>query len=324
VIDVDQALTVEGFELLQREVLESQRKVWPFRVWRPSALGHPCDRHLVWMWNRIQDARVYSWVLQSIFNEGRLHQPSVYARLEEMGFEIVREQDRPLQYRLAGGALIAGTPDGRIVAFRGQRLTPTVILEAKSIQEWLWAQLRSVADILESRHTHIRGYYAQVQLYCLLDGATDRSLMVLKSKSTGLLKPIPIDLDYDFAESLLKRVERLEPLVRGRVDPPPIPYEKAVCDRCAFLGACYPPRSFGEGVQILEDPQLEVKLDRRATLAPGAKEYDGLDDEIKESLKHQGVRFAVVGPWVIEGRQAKNGAITYSFERLGELPKEPA
>ena len=122
---------------------------------------------------------------------------------------------------------------------------------------------------------YVRGYADQGTLYCLLE-EVPAGVLIFKNKSTGLLKPIFYELDYESAERMLKRIERLQAFInfsasRGAtlssrpdvvsatatelmVDPSPISYEEAVCGDCPFGALCYPPRAFGEGASIIEDP----------------------------------------------------------------------
>lgn len=322
-VDADQAITAEGFDRILRRVLEDKIRVYPARAWYPSSIGHPCDRFSVWRFTRSSEQGRHSAVLQSIFDQGNDCQPLIYAKLDAMNFKVIREYDRPIQYEPRKGVVISGRPDGKILGWQGTRYTPPYVLEAKSMSGYAFDSIHTVDDLRTHPSHYTRNYYTQGNLYAYLEDLP-HGVFVLYSKATGMLKLMPFDLDYDHVEQALRRVERLQPMVRERKDPPPIPYDKGLCGGCAFGGLCYPARSFGEGVEVMENPELVAKLDRRASLAPSAKDYDWLDKEIKDSLKHQGIRFVIVGPWVIEGRQASNGAITYSFERLGEPPADPA
>jgi hypothetical protein len=304
----ERVLTTAGFDEALRTVLESEISVYPARAFYPSSIGHPCDRALVWAFTRWQTKARHDAVLQAIFDEGRLHQPSIYARLEQMGFEVIRESDRPVQYRV-GRAVISGRPDGRIVGFRGTKYRPPVILEAKSLSGYQWDQIRAARDLLASPSPWTKSYYAQGHMYALLEN-TPRILFALKNKQTGMLKAIPDELDYAYAEEILQRVERLHPMVEQGIDPEPIPFTLAVCGGCGWRGECYPARSFGDGASVLEDPALVELLERRETLALAAKEYGELDREVKERLKREGVKFALAGPFILEGKVVTKKAYT--------------
>lgn len=299
--EAEAILTTEGFAHRQRDVLEQKIKVFPARAFYPSSLGHPCDRFIVWNFIRWDTKAKHDAVLESIFAEGRFHQPDIYARLEAMGFELVRESDRPVQYQVGGGGVISGRSDGRVIGFRGIRYKPALVLEAKSMSDYQWGRTDTVEDLREAESPWTRSYYAQGQLYCFNDNLP-RGVFVLKNKATGLLKLIPFELDYQYAEDLLKRVERLHPMIVATVDPDPIPYTRSVCGGCGFARRCYPARSYGEGASVLDDPGLEAALARREQLKPTSDEFAKLDRELKDRFKHEGIKFTVVGDYVVEGK----------------------
>jgi hypothetical protein len=298
----EDVLTTDGFEAIETLILEQKVRVWPARAFYPSSLGHPCDRAMVWNFTRHEVKRPHDATLESIFTEGRLHQPDIYARLEALGFEVIRESDRPTQYKVGGsGAVISGRPDGRISGFRGTRYKPPLILEAKALSDYQWGRIRTVDDIRNADSHWTRSYYAQGIIYGFLENLA-RGVFVLKNKATGRLKLIPFELDYDYAETLLQRIERLQPMIKEALDPPPIAYDRAVCGGCGFQNQCYPAKAFGEGASVLDDPMLEAALERRDALAVEHAEYARLDAEIKARLKHEGVKFAFVGPFTVEGK----------------------
>jgi hypothetical protein len=300
-IDAERAVTPDGFTELLRRQLETEISVYPARAWYPSQLGHPCDRHLVWRWTKWQQQRPHDWILQAIFDEGRLHQPHVYTRLEQLGFDIIRESDRPTQWK-SGNAVISGRLDGKIRGFRGQRFKPARILEIKTTQGWQFDRLNSIEDIQQAEPHYIREYADQGYLYCFLEGVP-QGVLVLKSKGTGLLKAIPFELDFGRAEELLQRVERLQPMVDKGVDPPPIPYDAAVCGRCPFLHLCYPPKDLGAGAGLIDDAALIEDLVVRERLKPARDQYEDLDKGIKARLKRLGMKAgaqAVAGAFLIQ------------------------
>src|SRR3972149_9681646 len=111
-MDADSALTADGFEILQRTTLEERIRIFPARSWWPSMLGHPCDRACVWKATRWQSQTKHDAVLESIFEQGRRAQGPIYERLEAMGFDLIRESDRPRQYHV-GSAGISGRPGAK-------------------------------------------------------------------------------------------------------------------------------------------------------------------------------------------------------------------
>lgn len=302
-------LSPDGFDAALRETLQKEIEVFPARTWWPSNLGHPCDRALVWNFTRWEEKKPHDVVLQSIFDEGNLHQDaisprgrhssSIYSRLEQMGFQIDREF-RAAEWRSKNGGVISGKPDGRFIGFRGVRFAEPVVFDGKTMVEHQWQRISSVEDLYHAASPYVRGYPTQVLIYSFLENR-ERGALVLKSKQTGLLKFIPVPLDYAAVELMLKRVERLQPMVAAKEDPPPIAYDEATCGRCAFNHLCYPPKDYGAGLVPLEDDDLLDDVARREELQAAYREYGRLDKRVKSSLKRLGTfEAALLGPFLIE------------------------
>jgi CRISPR/Cas system-associated exonuclease Cas4 (RecB family) len=309
----EQMLTTAGFDRVLREQLESEIRVFPARSWYPSTVGHPCDRFLTWNWTRWEAKTRHSAELQAVFNEGREHQPSIYRRLEQLGFEIVRESDRPVQYRI-GHTAISGRPDGRIIGWRGVRYRPPLVLEIKALAGYEYDRLHTVEDLRRSPRPFTQAYYSQGMLGCFLENVPS-GVFVLKNKQSGMLKLLPFELDYGHVEWVLARLERLEPMVLGKQDPPPLPYTWQICGRCDFKDQCYPARSFGEGADVITDELFIEDLARREALKPGADEYRELHESILDRLKLLGTKSAIAGDFVIEGRQRLDGVVIFEIRR---------
>lgn len=300
-------LTPQGFAEALREQLESEIQVYPARAWYPSSLGHPCDRAAVWRFTRWDQQERHSATLQSIFDQGKAYQPLIYARLEAMGFEVIRESDRPREWRLRNGARISGRIDGKLLGFRGHRYPRPLLLEAKTMAGHQYDRTETLDDLRNSSSAWTRAYYAQGMVYCLLE-ELEAGVFVIYSKATGLLKLLPFELDYGFVEAIISRPERLQPMIHAGEDPEPIPYDGKVCGGCGFRGLCYPPRSFGEGASVIDDPDLVEMIELREKLRPASHEFDELDRAVKSRLKHEGIASAVCGPFVIEGQKVQRKA----------------
>ena len=80
--------------------------------------------------------------------------------------------------------------------------------------------------------------------------------------------------------------------------------DPAVCLKCwAFKRLCAPPFfATGAGLKVIEDSELEAKLDLLAELKPQASSYAKLDKEVKELFKEQDG--LVVGKWLVTGETA--------------------
>jgi len=312
-VDAETVLTPEGFEIAQKEWLESQIKIWPARAFYLFDAGHPCDRFKTWRWTMSEAQRPHDYVLQSIFGEGHLHQPDVYNKLDALGFDIVREGMRAKQWTLPGGAVISGRIDGWVRGYRRAKYDPPRLLEIKSSSPHVFASIDRIEDLRNAREHYIRAYYDQGQLGAILE-ETEHGVFVFKNKLTGMLKVVPFALDYAYAEAMVKRIERLNEIVKAKIDPPPITYDSGICGRCGFEFLCFPPRDAGEGFVRIEDPGLVDDVERRAALEPDKKEYDELDKSVKERLKK------LVGP----GQTGMLGEFTAEIKEVGKHFKATA
>lgn len=272
-------LTTEGFAHLFETTMRRQIRVWPSRSWAPSQAGHPCDRYQVWRWTRADEQLPHDPGTEAVFQEGNVHAPHVYARLEQMGFRIVRESDRPERWQPKPGVIVSGKIDGRVIGYRSTRYTPPRVLEIKTIAPHAFDQIRSYQDIVQHRAFYIRGYATQMQIYLLLDGVSD-GVFVFKNKVSGALKLIPATLDLAAAEAAIARIERLDPMVKAQQDPPPIPFDASVCGRCGFLIYCYPVQE-AEGMEVVDDGDLVELLEEHARAKTLKYAFEDLDQQVK-------------------------------------------
>jgi len=146
-----------------------------------------------------------------------------------------------------------------------------------------------------------------------MEGA-EYGLMVFKNKTTGEKAQKVFRLEgelLEYAESILKKLEMVNAHIAEGTCPDAALIDD--CKGCAFCKtACFPGADYGPGIDIMQDPDLEAKLDRRGELEPAAKEFDALDKEVKDGFK--GRRGAVVGSWIIESKAYE----TTSYD----IPKE--
>ena len=139
-------------------------------------------------------------------------------------------------------------------------------------------------------------------VYLLLEAKEEFGYLILKNKSSGKVKVIKVELDYGYAESLLKKCEEIERHIRNGTLPDPMD-DPTVCGFCPWQGReCLPPADFGEGVQVVDDVDLLEMLERRRELEPLVREFGELDKTIKARFK--GTKLAVVGNlYRIEGKE---------------------
>ena len=215
---------------------------------------------------------------------------------------------------------ITGHPEGKIaIAARdiaegesvkliisGPGSTPDIKwfpFEIKGIHTYYYDKVRTWRDFLTMGPIYAR-YPAQIQMYLLLENE-ELGYFIIGRKGTYDVKFLPVELDYDLAESYLKKAERINRMVEHGPEPDRTD-DRDVCGVCAFRLTCLPPEEHGEGAAMWDDESLIAKLRRREELAPAFKEYEGLDKDVKATVKGQSL--ILIGDYRIDGKeQARKG-----------------
>jgi len=277
---------------------------------RASSAGHPCVRFLVLCRTANHLKALHDVGLQRIFDEGNDQEDILMRRINEAGLKLTEQQraygDEPWAKKLQ----VTGRIDAKLPVNGGY-----APLETKSCSPNVYRAVveMSPADMIVSRYPWIRKYPAQILLYMLMEGS-EVGIMLFKNKSTGETCQKVFRLEgamLEYAESILKKLEVVNAHVAAGTSPDAALIDD--CKGCAFCKtACFPGADYGPGIDILQDPELEGKLNRRAELEPAAKEFEALDKEIKDGFK--GKPGAVVGDWIIE-------STPYEIPHY-EIPKE--
>ncbi len=303
--------------VLDRLVREYQQ--WPVRSNRASLLGHPCLRYLTYKRVAWQEEATPPATLLQIFEEGKLHEDAVLAVMRRAGFRVTLQQ-KAFEYREHE---LTGSIDGQVLL--GAESLP---FDVKSCSSYTWQSLNTVDDVRNHKYHYVRGWYSQLVLYCLM-GNKERSLMILKDKSTGQLKQIEIPLDFQHAEELLKKADAINAHVKAGTLPDRIPYDEDVCGRCTMFHLCLPDEALRAGATLIDDADLQAKLERRAALEQAAREFERLDKAIKDQVELQlspDTECVVGVDWIVRSKtQTRKGytvsASTYQTVQIQRLGK---
>lgn len=291
-----------------RAYKEKKIQVFPQNTLRASSIGHPCDRYHYHSIHDWKEKALHDAVTQSIFDEGNLHEDNAIAELKNMGFQIIEPQrsfqlDKPL---------ITGHIDG-MLRWEGQDFC----FDVKSTSPYVFEKMNSAEDMLFSKRYYHRMYPGQLQIYLLMAGL-EVGVFIFKNKLTGEFKPIWMQIDYDFAEQILKRAERVYAALK-KESPPERINDFDICKECPFKQICLPDLKSGPGVQALDDMELAAMLDRREALAALAKEFESLDGYIKGVVKPMGEGERICGDFVLKTKQYSRTdkvPITYTEEKV--------
>lgn len=268
-------------------------RVSPCHTNRASSLGDPCERRLVYERTSWEEKRPHDVGLQYIFDEGNLQEKAVIRDLEDAGIEV-EQQQADFNWRVYQ---ITGHLDGFI---RGNGTK--VPVEIKSMSPYIWRTIDTMEDLQKFPWT--KRYMAQVVLYLLMSNK-EEGILLLKNKSTGQIKQINIALDYDLAEELIQKAERINAHIEAGTLPDFVE-DKSNCPECPFVHICNPPLIYGDELDIITDQEIILKLDRLDEIHDMHTEYDRLKKSVKAALGDR--RNVMAGNWAITVKdQEKKG-----------------
>jgi len=276
--------------MIVEKIIESKaRKIkqYPVNSNRASDLGIPCVRYHVLNRTRWEEKALHDVGLQMVFDMGNEIEEIVLKELAEAGVKVV-EQQRSFQWK---DYQITGHIDGMVLI--DGSLFP---LEIKSCSPFVFKAINSINDLKSGKYAYLRKYPTQLNLYMLMDGK-ERGVFLFKDKTSGAIKEIWMDLDYDMGEETLKRAEAVNAHIAAGTLPDPID-EDMWCDNCAYSHICLPNHT-GKEVEI-DTGELATMLDRLEELTPIVNEYKEIDDQVKNAV--EGREKVLAGGWFVTGK----------------------
>ena len=267
---------------------EKKIKSWPVNANHASQAGHPCTKYLVLYRTHSQDRPMHEVGLQFIFDRGNAIEPIALREIEDAGFRVV-EQQRPYEWK---ELQLTGRIDAKISVNGG--LYP---LEVKALSPYDFPKLNGVEDFMASGKIWLMKYPAQLMLYMLMEGI-DQGVFYIKNGLNWWPKCIWVDLDYDYADGVVRRLEAVNKHVAEGTQPEGI-NDPGLCPDCDFFHICLP-EIRREALAIEDDPELEAQIERWEELKSANAEYKKLDDLLKKKL--EGKERAVIGNYLIMGK----------------------
>ena len=290
---------------------------------RASAAGDPCERRMVYERTHGAQKQPHSPRLQGIFDLGRLFEGYAVAELAAAGIPLLEREVSFIWHELQLSGHIDGT-----IEVDGER----ILVDVKSMSPHVFAAVHTAADLRSStKRPWLLKYTAQLALYMLMKGKGERSAIIAVNKATGEFKVIPYELDWDEADALVKKLERVNAHVAARTLPEQADPADGHCEGCPFAHICLPdtvPTS-ADGMALATSDEFVSALDRRAELAPYAKEFTVLDGVIKEQARAaQWSGKLLAGAFVLSRRTTKRKAYTveaaeYETITISTLKGEP-
>ena len=156
--------------------------------------------------------------------------------------------------------------------------------------------------LTQAKQSWVKKYPGQLMTYMLFKEVEIGAWFYFEKTSGDFLWWLTL-LDYEYAETLLKRAERCEENVKNNFIPEPVATED--CNYCDFaLTYCFPDKDYGPGFVFLSDQEAADYLDERDVLIEPHKKFTPLDKLIKDHFRGQNV--------VIKGKRG-----TYKIETKG-------
>lgn len=272
-------------------------KVYPCNNLRASNLGHPCERYLYLLIKHWDEQKPHDVGLQAIFDLGNTLEEHTIKNIQEAGYEVITPVNRSWKI---DKPLITGREDIRIKDEKGE-LIP---VEIKGLSPFEYDKLNSVEDFFKSKRAYVRGYPAQLQVY-MYYFAKEKGFFALTNKLTGETKFIEMPFDYEYAESLLQKAERIYKALEAGT-PPDSCDDVSVCENCSLQHICGQVRRVPADLEL--DDELETLINRKQELATAKREYEEVDKEIKARVGER--EKVITGSYLITRNKIERKAYT--------------
>lgn len=249
---------------------QNKIKVYPCNNLRASNLGHSCERYLYLLIKHWDEQKPHSVGLQDIFDLGNTIEAHTIKNIQEAGYEVITPTQRSWKI---DKPLITGREDIRIKDENGELLP----VEIKGLSPIEYDRLNTVEDFLKSKRYYVRAYPAQLQIY-MYYFAKEKGFFALTNKLTGQTKFIEVPFNYEYAESLLQKAERIYKALETNT-PPDSCDDVSVCENCSLQHICGQVKRIPADIEL--DDELENLINRKQELATAKREYEEIDKEIK-------------------------------------------
>lgn len=308
---------------LVAEKIDGKRTVYPCRAVRASSVGYfdeaegGCLRRGVYEQTHWEEKTRPELGLQEVFEEGHMQEdacrPLLMKWLGEQG--LVLRSGPPKAKDWDG---MSGSIDGYIEPKEGgpwDGVFEIAVWEYKTLEYHRHETTDSLDDFRKS--PYMRAWLAQGQCYMILE---DIPLMCfsLKSKQAFRIKSFWMELDYDWAERLLKVRDEVKRHVAEKTLPDQVCND--ACIRCPFVHICMPDIVGSGNFDILDSPELAEVLDRLGELKPIKKELDALDRKRKK-LTPSG-KSGICGDWMLSGQWVEKKEYTVAASKHWRVKAE--
>lgn len=287
-------------ENIRREV-ESRITVYPCHNLRASNIGHPCERYLYLLIKHWDEQEPHNYGLQNIFDLGNSIEAYTIEEIKAAGYEVITPVTRSWKVE---NPCITGREDVRIKDPENGELYP---VEIKGLSPYEWDKLNCVDDFYQSKKYYVRAYPAQLLVY-EWRFEKEKGFFALTNKLTGEVKIIEVPFDWDRADALLKKGERVYAALADTTGEtiPAACEDISVCERCSLVHRCT--ASHIRTAAEIDDGELEELIEKKLGLAPAYREYNETRDEIKKHM--EGKERVITGKYVVSVNTVEKQAYT--------------
>lgn len=264
-----------------------------------------CERRMVYEATVPDQQPPFDAFTLARFRRGNDRERDLLADLSRMGrnadpsFQIIGQQDAFRVRDRKGRHVISGKVDAFLSM--GPMRAP---LEVKAWSPMLVDRIETFADLLDNPWTRSGAHQILSYLYGHGDPV---GFMVLDRSGIPKLLPVKLDDHLDEMEEFLAKAERVVDHAQDGTLPDFLRDDSAECKRCPFYGgACQPPLS-AVGATVFTDPELEATLEKWDALKGPGREFNDLDESLKERLR--GTVSGIAGKFQIAGKWSKSSRV---------------
>lgn len=283
------------------DFVKSEIKVYPCNNLRASNIGHPCERYLYLLIKHWDEQIPHDEGLQNIFDFGNSVEAYTIQKLKNSGLEVITPTVRSWKVE---NPFITGREDIRIKDPDDGQLYPA---EIKGLSPYEWEQLNTVDDFYNSKRHYVRAYPSQLLVYCW-KFEKEKGFFILTNKLTGALKIIEVPFDWDRADALLKKGERIYAALAdptGKTVPDSCD-DISVCEKCGLCHLCT--ADIDRPGMDIDDGELESLIDQKTSMKPYVDQYKELDKEIKKIVGNR--EKVLAGKYVVTAKTISKQAYT--------------
>ena len=197
--------------------ISTENRRFPCYTNRASSLGYAvpelngCLRRGVLSRTKWEEAEAFDQAALLRLREGNNQEAIVLRDMAAAGIVLVNQQEAYewREYQISGHLDATVIVEGKAVP-----------VEIKSMSPNIFSSVSTFDDL--NKKSWLRSYKCQITLYQLHKNI-DKAIMILKDKSSGGLKQLNIDLDYQLGEYCIRAAEKINKHVADKTLPDRIP-----------------------------------------------------------------------------------------------------